>query len=128
MKVAGIVQCIGVVVFAASLHAGAQPPDGKGKPAHAGPSPFIRFPVPQHAVGVLRHPQAEAAAVQRVPGVAAKGFSEAPSAKLHEVRAERESGVGNAKPAKSAEIELWTASGGVPAAERKAPLPECGAR
>ena len=143
MKVAGIVRCIGVAVFVASLHAGAQPPLGKGKPEHAGPSPFISFPVPQRAVGVLRHSQAEALAVHRVPGIAAKGFSEAPSAKLHEARgiaakgfnevpsakvAERETGVGNAKPAKPVEIALGTANDGVPAAERKAPLPECGAR
>ena len=124
MKVTGIVRCIAVVVFVASLHAGAQPPIGKGKPEHAGPSPFISFPVPQRAVGVLRHSQAEALAVHRVPGIAAKGFNEVPSAKV----AERETGVGNAKPAKPVEIALGTANDGVPAAERKAPLPECGAR
>jgi hypothetical protein len=124
MKVAGIVRCIGVVVFAASLHAGAQPPVGKGKPEHTGPSPFISFPVPQHAVGVFRHSQAEAAAVHRVPGIAVKGLNEAPSAKV----AQRETGVGSAKPAKPVEIARGTASGGVPAAERRAPLPECDAR
>jgi hypothetical protein len=124
MKVAGIVRCIGAVVFAASLHAAAQPPAGKGKPEHAGPSPFIRFPVPQRAVGVLRHSQADAAGIHRVPGIAAKGFNEAPSAKV----AERETGGGNAKPVKPAEIALETATGRIAAAERKAPLPECGAR
>lgn len=36
-----------------SIDALAQPPEGKGKPAHAGPSPFIQFPVPQNSVGRL---------------------------------------------------------------------------
>jgi len=74
MDIACIARCIGVAVFAASLQAMAQPPEGKGKPAHAGASPFIRFPVPQQSVGVVRHSQAVAVPQAKAPELAGKAF------------------------------------------------------
>lgn len=67
MRTLGLTQCVGIVLFSISLLTLAQPPEGKGKPAHAGPSPFIQFPVPQNSVGVMhsnsRHGHAAAGGV-----------------------------------------------------------------
>jgi hypothetical protein len=53
MRSAYIGACAGVVIFGMSLGGFAQPPEGKGKPADAGRSPIVQFPVPQHSVGVM---------------------------------------------------------------------------
>ena len=45
--------CAGVVIFGVSLGGFAQAPEGKGKPADAGRSPIVQFPVPQQSVGVM---------------------------------------------------------------------------
>ncbi len=74
MDIGCITRCISLAVFAASLQAFAQPPDGKGKPAHAGASPFIRFPVPQQSVGVVPHSRAVAAPQAKAPELAGKAF------------------------------------------------------
>lgn len=110
MGIACIVRCIGVGVLVVSLQAGAQPPEGKGRPEHAGASPFVRFPVPQRSVGVRR--QAEP-----------KGLADLPSP--------------HGKVAGGEVIEISTSKfvhtsfpipDAPPATENKAPLRECGAR
>lgn len=123
METACILRCIGVAVFAASLQAGAQPPQGKGKPEDAGPSPFIRFPVPQHSVGVIRRVQL------RTFGDLPSPHGKAGSDQVIEISTARATGVGpaNAKAEKGPDVSFAT-SAGVPGTEKKAPLPECGAR
>lgn len=82
MDIGCITRCISLAVFAASLQAFAQPPDGKGKPAHAGASPFIRFPVPQQSVGVVRQSQPVAAPQVKAPQPAGNAFGKSPNATL----------------------------------------------
>jgi hypothetical protein len=53
MRSTHIGACAGIVIFGMSLGGFAQPPEGKGKPADAGRSPIVQFPVPQHSVGVM---------------------------------------------------------------------------
>jgi hypothetical protein len=99
--IACIVRCIGVGVLVVSLQAGAQPPEGKGRPEHAGASPFIRFPVPQRSVGVMR--QAEPKALADLPSPAS---------------VDAEKFVRTSFPLPDAP----------PTTQKKAPLRECGAR
>ncbi|TAK85587.1 MAG: hypothetical protein EPO20_11325 [Betaproteobacteria bacterium] len=118
MEIACIVRCVGVAVLAVSLQAGAQPPDGKGRPEHAGASPFIRFPVPQRSVGVIHPTELKASAA--VPSPRAKVASgeviEISSPKAVDARAVRAAHTSFAVPAEP------------PATETKGALRECGAR
>jgi hypothetical protein len=54
MESVRIVWSMGIIALAFSLDGMGNPPPGKGKPAPTGPSPFIEFPVPQRAVGVVQ--------------------------------------------------------------------------
>lgn len=123
MKIACIVRCIGVGVFAAALQAGAQPPAGKGKPEHAGASPFIRFPVPQHAVGVMRHSQAAAIEAKAPRPAAGNAFGKTPAAAPVVGGA-----VVEGKAAKLPEAVALATAAAAPHSDGKAPAPECGAR
>ncbi|OGA64469.1 MAG: hypothetical protein A3G81_25290 [Betaproteobacteria bacterium RIFCSPLOWO2_12_FULL_65_14] len=107
MKIACIVRCIGVAVFAAALQAGAQPPEGKGKPERAGPSPLIRFPVPQHSVGVVMRSS-------KSQGVSVVGDGRTEPL--------------NAKAAKFAGVALSAAPSALPAVDTKPAVLECGTR
>ena len=104
MKSVRVAWSIGIVALAFSVDGLGRPPEGKGKPAHAGPSPFIEFPVPQHAVGVIHS------------------------------RAVRGLGKGHDKEiwnsARSADLQssLPMATGGFPTTPKNAPIPECIAR
>lgn len=102
MEVARIVRCIGAAVLAVSLQAGAQPPEGNGRAEHAGASPFIRFPVPQHSVGL-----------------AMRSFSKS--------QGDGPSGPVKAKAAKLDGVVL-PATAAPAAREKRAALPGCGAR
>lgn len=143
MGIACIARCIGVAAFAASLQVAAQPPAGKGKPEHAGVSPFIRFPVPQQAVDVMRNSHGKALAAPRNPAAGAHGLSEAAPGKALAVglgngltqpaapaapSAEPPSVAASARASKPVELALGTPTGGSAPSERKAPAPECGTR
>lgn len=101
MEIACIVRCMGATFFVVSLQTGAQPPEGKGRPDHAGASPFIRFPVPQHSVGIMRQV---------------------------ELKTSRPGGPGAAKAQAERLVQTSFVVPGEPAAEKRPPLPECGAR
>ena len=107
MRIACIARCIGVAVFAAALQAGAQPPEGKGKPERAGPSPLIRFPVPQHSVGVV---------MRSSKGQDASVVSDGRTEPL------------NAKAARFADVALSATPGTLSAPDTKPAAVECGAR
>lgn len=107
MQITCIVRCMAVVVFAAALQAGAQPPEGKGKRERAGPSPFISFPVPRHSVGVVMR-----SSKSQDVGVVRDGRTEPL----------------NAKAARFAEVALSATPGTLPAPDAKPAAVECGAR
>jgi hypothetical protein len=140
MDTACILRCMGVAFFAASFQAIAGPPEGKGKPAHAGPSPFIHFPVPQRSVGVLRQSQAAAA---KAGGLAEKMRGDIPrwsgrsagrgdafgkGAGSALVVFQSTTGVVDVEAAKPPEPVLPATGPGFPLVEKEAPLPECGGR
>lgn len=127
MDIGCIARCISLAVFAASLQALAQPPEGKGKPAHAGPSPFIRFPVPQQSVGVVPRSQAAAVAEPRAGGLAGKSFNDVAGVNSP-AGVESPSGAFSANAAKLPEPVVLASGAGPSPAQKKAPPPECGAR
>ena len=155
MDIGCIARCIGLAVFAASLQALAQPPEGKGKPAHAGASPFIRFPVPQQSVGVVRHSQAVAVPQAKAPELAGKAFGNvarangqanvagnafgksmspapvviaAPVVTAAPAVTDGRTGMVDLKAPGLPEPVVLASGAGPSPAQKKAPPPECGAR
>lgn len=105
MERARIAACAGLAVFVLSLEASAKPPHAKGK-AHPGNTPFIEFPVPGKAVGVIE-----------IPGHAMKQLKSQGFGKAQER--------GNSK----VQLALPLTPGGFPTIEKTpVPVPECGAR
>lgn len=153
MDIGCIARCISAAVLAASLQAIAQPPEGKGKPAHAGASPFIRFPVPQQSVGVVRHSQAVAVPQAKALELAGKAFGKsanpalvvrgnafgksislapvviaAPVVTAAPAVTDGHTGMVDLKVPGLSEPVVLASGAGLSPAQKKAPLPECGAR
>jgi hypothetical protein len=122
MEFACIARCIGVAVLVVSLQARAQAPEGKGRPEHAGASPFIRFPVPQNSVGLIR--RADFNTLSEAPSPRGR----LASGEAMEISTSKPVGPGavNGKAEKLVQTNFLV-PGELPD-EKKASPPECGAR